>query len=151
MKYALDWLSDPEVFAVNRTAAHSDHKYYRNYYEMEEKNSSFIQNLNGIWKFAWAKNPSERIEDFYKEDFNTDSFDNIRVPGHIELQGYGKPQYVNTMYPWEGRETLFPPYISEKDNPIGSYVRYFDLEDGLKGKDVYISCLLYTSPSPRDS
>ena len=40
MKYALDWLSDPEVFAVNRTAAHSDHKYYRNYYEMEEKNSS---------------------------------------------------------------------------------------------------------------
>lgn len=139
MKYALDWLSDPEVFAVNRTAAHSDHKYYRNYYEMEEKNSSFIQNLNGIWKFAWAKNPSERIEDFYKEDFNTDSFDNIRVPGHIELQGYGKPQYVNTMYPWEGRETLFPPYISEKDNPIGSYVRYFDLEDGLKGKDVYIS------------
>lgn len=139
MKYALDWLSDPEVFAVNRTAAHSDHKYYRNYYEMEEKNSSFIQNLNGIWKFAWAKNPSERIEDFYKEDFNTDSFDNIRVPGHIELQGYGKPQYVNTMYPWEGRETLFPPYISEKDNPIGSYVRYFDLEDGLKGKDIYIS------------
>lgn len=86
-----------------------------------------------------AKNPSERIEDFYKEDFNTDSFDNIRVPGHIELQGYGKPQYVNTMYPWEGRETLFPPYISEKDNPIGSYVRYFDLEDGLKGKDIYIS------------
>ena len=149
MKYALDWLSDPEVFAVNRIAAHSDHKYYRNYYEMEEKNSSFIQNLNGIWKFAWAKNPSERIEDFYKEDFNTDSFDNIRVPGHIELQGYGKPQYVNTMYPWEGRETLFPPYISEKDNPIGSYVRYFDLEDGLKGKDIYI-CLLYTSPSPRD-
>mgnify|MGYP003100379613 CR=1 FL=1 len=44
MKYALDWLSDPEVFAVNRIAAHSDHKYYRNYYEMEEKNSSFIQN-----------------------------------------------------------------------------------------------------------
>lgn len=73
MKYALDWLSDPEVFAVNRTAAHSDHKYYRNYYEMEEKNSSFIQNLNGIWKFAGQKIHQKELKIFIKEDFNTDS------------------------------------------------------------------------------
>ena len=139
MKYTLEWLSNPEVFAVNRIAAHSDHKYYRNHEEMEKKKSSFLQNLNGIWKFTWARNPSERMEDFYKEDFNTDGFHNIRVPGHIELQGYGKPQYVNTIYPWEGKEHLRPPYISEKDNPVGSYVRYFDLEEGLKNKEVYLS------------
>lgn len=139
MKYTLDWLSDPEVFAVNRIAAHSDHKYYKNHDEMKKQQSAFIQNLNGTWKFAWAKNPSEMMKDFYREDFNTDSFDSIKVPGHMELQGYGKPQYVNTMYPWEGKEHLRPPYISEKDNPVGIYVRYFDLEDGLKDKDVYIS------------
>ncbi|WP_298483964.1 glycoside hydrolase family 2 TIM barrel-domain containing protein [uncultured Ruminococcus sp.] len=139
MKYTFDWLSDPEVFAVNRIAAHSDHRYYKNHDEMEKHQSEFIQNLNGTWKFAWAKNPSVMIKDFYREDFNTDSFNYIKVPGHMELQGYGKPQYVNTMYPWEGMENLRPPYISEKDNPVGSYVRYFDLEDGLKDKDVYIS------------
>ena len=26
MKYTLDWLTDPEVFAVNKIAAHSDHR-----------------------------------------------------------------------------------------------------------------------------
>lgn len=28
MKYTLDWLTDPEVFAVNKIAAHSDHRIY---------------------------------------------------------------------------------------------------------------------------
>ena len=26
------------------------------------------------------------------------------VPGHIELAGYDKIRYINTMYPWEGKE-----------------------------------------------
>ena len=139
MKYTLDWLTNPEVFAVNRIAAHSDHKIYANHLEADADNSSLIQNLNGTWKFAWAKNPSEWQQKFYEESDSTDKFDNIQVPGHMELQGYGKPQYVNTIYPWEGQEHLRPPFISEKDNPVGSYVRYFDLNDALKNKRVFIS------------
>ncbi len=139
MKYTLDWLTDPEVFAVNRIAAHSDHRIYANHLEADADNSSLIQNLNGTWKFAWAKNPSEWEQKFYEESDSTDNFDNIQVPGHMELQGYGKPQYVNTIYPWEGQEHLRPPFISEKDNPVGSYVRYFDLNDALKNKRVFIS------------
>ena len=139
MKYTLDWLTNPEVFAVNRIAAHSDHRIYANHFEADADNSSLIQNLNGTWKFAWAKNPSEWQQKFYEESESTDNFDNIQVPGHMELQGYGKPQYVNTIYPWEGKEHLRPPFISEKDNPVGSYVRYFDLNDALKNKRVFIS------------
>ncbi len=139
MKYTLDFLANPEVFAVNRIPAHSDHSFYASLTEADKDKSSLIQNLNGIWKFSWAKNPSERKVDFFAEDYDTQDFDDIQVPGHIELQGYGKPQYVNTMYPWEGKEALCPPYISEKDNPVGSYVRHFDLEDGLKGKRVFVS------------
>jgi len=139
MKYSLDWLNNPEIFAVNRTAAHSDHKIYASLKEAEDEKSSLYQNLNGTWKFSWAKNPAERTADFYKEDYRTDNFDDIPVPSHIELQGYGKPQYVNTMYPWEGKEHLRPPFVSEKDNPVGSYVRYFDLDEGLKGKRIFIS------------
>ena len=139
MKYTLDWLTNPEVFAVNRIAAHSDHRIYANHSEADADNSSLIQNLNGTWKFAWAKNPSEWQQKFYEESNSTDNFDNIQVPGHMELQGYGKPQYVNTIYPWEGQEHLRPPFISEKDNPVGSYVRYFDLNDALKNKRVFIS------------
>lgn len=139
MKYSLEWLMNPEVFAVNRIPAHSDHKIYANRKEAETDSSSLIQNLNGTWKFSWAKNPSERIVNFYEESFNTDCFDEIQVPGHMELQGYGKPQYVNTIYPWEGKEYLRPPFISENDNPVGSYVRYFDLDDSLKNKRIFIS------------
>ena len=139
MKYSLEWLTNPEVFAVNRISAHSDHKIYANRKEAETDSSSLIQNLNGTWKFSWAKNPSERIVNFYEESSNTDCFDEIQVPGHMELQGYGKPQYVNTIYPWEGKEYLRPPFISENDNPVGSYVRYFDLDDSLKNKRIFIS------------
>lgn len=139
MKYTLNWLANPEVFAVNRIAAHSDHKIYANINEADADHSSLFQNLNGTWKFSWAKNPSERKADFFIKDYSTNDFDDIQVPGHIELQGYGKPQYVNTMYPWEGQEYLRPPFISKKDNPVGSYVRYFDLNDPLKNKRVFIS------------
>ena len=139
MKYTLEYLANPEVFAVNRIEAHSDHKFYADINEADNNCSSLIQNLNGTWKFSWAKNPSERKEVFLSADYSTDDFDDIQVPGHIELQGYGKPQYVNTMYPWEGQELLRPPFISEKDNPVGSYVRYFDLDESLKNKRVFVS------------
>lgn len=139
MKYTLEWLANPEVFAVNRTEAHSDHKFYADMNEADKGETSLVQNLNGTWKFSWAKNPSERKEGFFSAEYSTDDFDDIQVPGHIELQGYGKPQYVNTMYPWEGQEYLRPPYISETDNPVGSYVRYFDLDESFRKKRVFIS------------
>ena len=78
MKYTLDWLTDPEVFAVNRIAAHSDHRIYANHLEADADNSSLIQNLNGTWKFAWAKNPSEWQQKFYEESDSTDNFDNTQ-------------------------------------------------------------------------
>ena len=78
MKYTLDWLTNPEVFAVNRIAAHSDHRIYANHFEADADNSSLIQNLNGTWKFAWAKNPSEWQQKFYEESDSTDNFDNIQ-------------------------------------------------------------------------
>lgn len=46
MKYTFDWLTDPNVFAVNRIAAHSDHKFYSTYEEFEAQKTSFIQNLD---------------------------------------------------------------------------------------------------------
>ncbi len=132
MKPTLDWLINPEVFAVNRLEAHSDHKFYCD-------GNTLRQSLNGTWKFSYAENPEKREKEFYREDYKTDGFGEIQVPGHIQLQGYGKCQYVNMMYPWDGVETVIPPAVPVKENPVGSYVTYFDLEDGLLGKDVYLS------------
>ena len=42
MKYTLDWLTNPEVFAVNRIAAHSDHRIYANHSEADADNSCLL-------------------------------------------------------------------------------------------------------------
>ena len=139
MKAELKWLEDPRVFRINRLDAHSDHMYYGSEAEMEAGKSRFMQSLNGTWRFAWSRCPKERPADFFKEGYDTGKWDFIQVPGHMELQGYDKIHYINTMYPWEGHVQMRPPHIDWEYNPVGSYVTEFDLEDGLKEKRVCIS------------
>ncbi|NNU77747.1 glycoside hydrolase family 2 TIM barrel-domain containing protein [Clostridium estertheticum] len=136
---SLDWLSDTSVFAVNRIEAHSDHKYYLTKEEESSGKMDLRQSLNGNWKFSFAVNPSSRIKDFYKPEFDCHCFKDIEVPAHIQLQGYDKPQYINTMYPWDGHSELIPPEVSREYNPVGSYVKYFDIDENIKGGPVYIS------------
>ena len=51
----LSWLSDPEVFAVNRKDAHSDHLYYETMAEARaEEKMPLRQCLNGTWYFSYA-------------------------------------------------------------------------------------------------
>ncbi|WP_020618701.1 glycoside hydrolase family 2 TIM barrel-domain containing protein [Paenibacillus daejeonensis] len=136
----LAWLSDPTVFAVNRVPAHSDHTYYRTREEAERRAAMAMRHsLNGAWSFNYAVNPAARPAEFYRDDFSTAGWGAIQVPGHIQLQGHGQPQYVNTMYPWDGVEELRPPHISEDDNAVGSYVRHFRLPAELSGGPLYIS------------
>ena len=132
MKPTLEWLANPEIYEVNREKAHSDHTY-------TTKDGNLRQSLNGTWKFNYTEHPDSRPADFYKTDFDITSFDDIIVPGHIQLQGYDKPQYVNTQYPWEGHEQLVPPQIPKKRNPVGSYVKFFDVDKELLGKKTFIS------------
>ncbi|ULT59960.1 DUF4981 domain-containing protein [Neobacillus drentensis] len=135
-----NWLTDLNVFAVNRLPAHSDHRYYET---MDEAKSAapmkLRHSLNGDWKFHYAVNPDNRPEDFYKLDFNVSGWGNITVPGHIQLQGYGQPQYVNTMYPWDGHNEIRPPEIPTDHNPVGSYVKTFTVPANMEKKPVYIS------------
>src|SRR5699024_6292140 len=77
--------------------------------------------------------------DFWREGADLSAFGAIRVPGHIELQGYGEVQYTNTLYPWDGRAGLRPPQIDWDHAPVGSYVKEFTLEAGLRGQRVCIS------------
>ncbi|GKU82162.1 glycoside hydrolase family 2 TIM barrel-domain containing protein [Niallia sp. NCCP-28] len=136
----LQWLEDPSVFAVNRIPAHSDHYYYETMKEAKRLDSMMLRHsLNGNWKFQYSINPRMRPEKFYELDFDCSSWGNITVPGHIQMQGYGQMQYVNTMYPWDGHHDIRPPEIPKEDNPIGSYVTSFVLPDNMNNKSVYLS------------
>ena len=122
MKADIRWLDNPEIFRVNREDAHSDHAYYASYNDMEKKSDRWVMLLDGLWKFRYSKNAASRPADFYKEGYDDSNFDMIRVPGHIELQGYDKIQYINTMYPWEGHEYRRPAYsIENAGNGAGMF------------------------------
>ena len=95
-------------------------------------------------------NAASRPAEFYKEGFDYGDFDEIAVPCHIEMAGYDKIHYINTMYPWEGHVYRRPAYSLENRaewkgmfsqaayNPVGSYMKEFDLEEGLLGRRVII-------------
>lgn len=132
----LSWLENPEVFAVNTIAAHSDHEVYASEQELLEKKSSLVQYLDGAWKVDYVKNIDLWPRDFYENGFDDSNFCFVHVPGNLELQGFGKPQYVNVQYPWDGHSDLKPPFIPKDDNAVASYVRYFDLNPGLVDKKI---------------
>ncbi len=150
MNADMKWLDNPEVFKVNQLEPHSDHCYYLDYSDMKKEKNPLLQSLNGQWEFAYSKNVMERPVDFYKETFDASGFDKIMVPGHIELAGYDKIRYINTMYPWEGKEYHRGAYsmdatgaeegmFSEAQyNPVGSYIKYFDLDKNMCVKRIHI-------------
>ena len=127
-------VKNPEIFEQNRLPAHSDHEWYSTTGAIENGRSDFKYLLNGIWKFAWAKNYNEAVKDFYRADYDCRRWDSIRVPAHIQTEGYGHPQYVNTQYPWEGTEELEPGDIASVFNPVAMYTKYFTLPSDEKWK-----------------
>lgn len=131
MKFDTNVIKNPEVFAINRLKAHSDHCFFAD----EQMKEDFHVSLNGTWKFRYSENIKEAPRGFQRPDYSVDDWDDITVPGHLQLQGYGHPQYVNIVYPWDGVENIKPGEIPEKWNPTGSYVKDVELDGG----PVYIS------------
>ena len=130
---------DPEYFRDGRMDAHSDHTYYASEADMLEGSYEYTESLNGVWKFHYAKNYGSAVPGFEKEDYSCRDWDDIRVPAHIQMEGYDVPQYANTQYPWEGREDIRPGEIPEHFNPTASYVKYFTVPERMKGKRLFIS------------
>ncbi len=132
-------VKDPRYFRDGRLDAHSDHPYYASAREAEEKVSGFTESLNGFWKFHYARNHGSAIPGFESADYDCRSWEDIRVPAHIQMEGYDVPQYANTQYPWEGHEDIAPGEIPEKFNPVASYVKYFEVPESMKGRRLFIS------------
>ena len=129
MEYDLAVLTNPEIFELGRLPAVSDHDVYRDQAETERGESSLRRSLDGRWKFAYAENLAARPQGFAQPDYDVSGWAEINVPGHIQTQGWGVPQYVNTQYPWDGHEALRPPQIPERHNPVGSYVTFFTVPE----------------------
>lgn len=121
-----EWLKDPRVFKVNRLDPVASMDAY------DKDGNSIVRNLDGEWLFEYAESVASCNHEFYKKEYDCSSWNTIRVPGHLQLQGYGTPMYVNEAYPWSASEEVYPGELPEY-NQVGSYVREVILsEDDVK-------------------
>ena len=147
---------DETMFAENKEKGHATYTPYESEAEMVAdrefyatpwvySKSKSVELLNGDWYFNFVSQPSERPVDFYKEDYDVRSWATIPVPSNWEMHGYDRPIYCNVEYPHSNT----PPYIDARKgfndggknygiNPVGSYVKYFDLPDNWNGKRTFI-------------
>src|SRR5574344_1306600 len=89
--------------------------------------------LNGDWKFVYADKAEEKYLD---PSFDISVLKDIKVPSQIELNGYSRPQYLNIMYPWEGREdAMF--WDVPQNNPVGIYFKDIKIKT-LSDKDIFL-------------
>ncbi|OAB46854.1 glycoside hydrolase family 2 TIM barrel-domain containing protein [Paenibacillus antarcticus] len=147
-----EWNNNPDIFQVNREEAHASFIPYRDAASalkgadmisaMLENPSSNYQSLNGQWKFNYANNPAARPVDFYKDSYNTSAWEEIKVPGDWQLQGYDFPIYTNVTYPFWGNgnsTNVQPPIAPTQYNPVGSYKRTFTIPENWDGRQTFIS------------
>lgn len=139
MSFEIKKIHDPKFFKENCMAAHSDHVAYADEKEAEERKSSFRLPLDGVWKFHYARNYTQTVNGFEAETFDCKCWEDIRVPAHIQMEGYDIPQYVNIQYPWDGREDVWRDAVPSEFNPVASYVKYFTLPEGFRKSGLYIS------------
>ena len=141
-------IDDPEIFKVNTLPAHSDTVLYANIEEMTAHGMDLVRSagcsslercLNGMWSFHYAENPSSAICGFEKPEYDESGWAQISVPSNIQMEGYDEPAYVNSQYPWDGRENLALGEAPKRFNPTAQYITHFTLPSEWKGMGVRIS------------
>jgi len=131
-----DW-ENPLVLARNTEPPHATLMPYVSMAKAIEGNryqSDYCLSLNGVWKFHWASKPTDRPRDFFRIDFDAGGWEDIRVPGNWQFQGYDMPIYLNEDYPFPAD----PPRIPHDRNPVGSYRREFSVPATWDGRQVFL-------------
>ena len=135
---AHDW-ENPAVLGINKLPYHATLQLPSKWDDCKE-----IVSLDGQWKFHWSKDPDSRPADFYRNDYDVSEWATIKVPGNWQLQGYGKPIYVNMQYPFHRDrpsvtgEPAKDWYAYDHRNPVGSYVTFIDVTQEMLDKNLIL-------------
>ena len=131
-----EW-NDVRVYSVNKVPPHTniipyadeEDIAYLKYYE-----SPYYRSLNGTWKFKAVENPQLCPQNFFQNGYDVSGWDDIQVPGNIELQGFGIPVYtnMNNEFPSD------PPNVPEDFNPTGCYVHDFQVPESWRSRRIFI-------------
>ena len=158
-----DW-ENPAVFNINREDPNASLISFadeNSALEAIKNNSPNYRTLDGMWKFFWVKSPNQRPYWFFKDDYDTRDWKDIKVPSNWQMEGYDVPVYTNIPYPFWEYDDIFnskneeltenpalnsasykfkkqPPFIPHYWNPVGSYKRSFTVPSEWKEKEIFL-------------
>lgn len=89
------------------------------------RRSPFSLCLNGTWDFCLLDSPDAIPDDLSQLQPEA----HITVPGCWQMQGWGKPQYTNVVFPFP----YDPPFVPD-ENPVGVYRTRFVLPESFFGR-----------------
>lgn len=125
---------DPSVSGINRDKSRATAYSFENLQDAltcDRDKTSRYMNLNGEWDFSFALKPADAPKDFYKSRVH--GWKKIIVPSSWELQGYDKPIYKSSIYPFR---PVNPPYIPKDYNGVGCYQRTFVMPSSWKNMNI---------------
>ena len=134
-----EWNGKPRIFGVNVLNPHVTSMPYTTVEEAvkgDRHASEWYQTLSGKWKFYHVEKPSQRNNDFYKDNYDVSGWDEIPVPSSWQLLGYDHPIYTNVVYPWAQNNRVSAPGAPTDFNPVGHYRRTFTVPEKWDGKRI---------------
>src|SRR6185437_4682638 len=128
---------DPRIVEVNKQPPFATHFSYASVAQAQqnipEKAANF-ESLDGQWLFKWAARPADAPRNFWREDFDARDWKQIPVPSDWVRQGYGRYQYLDEEYLFP----VDPPRVLPDDNPVGSYIKEFEVPDNWSGRRIFL-------------
>lgn len=100
----------------------------------DREQSQRMQLLNGIWKFQYFSSIYDVNDEFYAENYDSGTYDEVSVPGVWQNYGYDRHLYSGERYPFP----VDPPFVPH-ENPCGAYIHRFYYEEDVNAPKVYLN------------
>ena len=131
---SLPYWQDLAVTSVNAETQRTEAVWFASRTDALKKGfreSGNYVDLNGTWDFKY-------FDDYHEmERYQGTDWDQIRVPGNWEVQGFGVPIYVNHPYEFCVRDPQ-PPALPEVF-PAALYRRTFQVPEAWNGRTVFLN------------
>jgi beta-galactosidase len=122
------------IFEENKLSPRASFFAFENTNIDSKENSKRFLSLNGDWNFNWVKDPKKRPTTFQNIDFDDSDWKTIPVPANWEVEGFGKPIYLDERYPFKEKW----PNAPKDYNPVGTYRKEIILEKNFLSEDVIL-------------
>jgi len=112
------------IFAENKLAPRATFFAFESESVRDKEASKRFMSLNGEWDFHWVKRPDLRPKHFFEMDYDVHGWSSISVPGNWEVDGFGRPIYLDERYPFKANW----PEVPNDYNPVGTYRKVIQIE-----------------------